>query len=449
MTKTQSLKDRGAALSARILGGSKRFRSNFVRIASASVISQGLNVVMLPVLSRLYSPQEFGLLTTYMMVHAIFLSVVSWRSDWLLPNVTGRYRGIAALQAGVLAISVTTSLLAVVLLVAGDYLLKLVGLPAEVTTKALLVVGVLTAGLQLLFQSWYVREGTLGVVGVAKLSQTAIVLVGSLIAALAFAAFAGLVYGYVAGFVGAVIILRGALKKMVSSRFRLKAVLAIWKRNAGQLATGSALGLVNIFLTQAIVILLVEYYSQETVGAFGLVFRVAMAPMMLISMAIMQSFWSDAVQMVRNDPPALWRFYTGALKRLATLACPLALIFLAGPLYVPFVFGGERWAEAGVLLAAVTPYLFGIIIFSPTTHLIVYGKAHWQLAADLVTLILAAVTFSAIAKGGGEAWTAILGASIVLLLGYIVRFFLHFMACRQRILLTAGNDSISYSPRTG
>jgi len=64
---------------------------------------------------------------------------------------------------------------------------------------------------------------------------------------------------------------------------------------------------------------------------------------------------------------------------------PFAVVFLFGPFYVPWVFGHEEWRRAGFLLMAVTPYLAGILIFGPTTHLIVCKKAHRQLGCDLLT----------------------------------------------------------------
>jgi len=112
-----------------------------------------------------------------------------------------------------------------------------------------------------------------------------------------------------------------------------------------------------------------------------------------------QSFWSDAAILVKTKPEQLKRFYLQSTKRLCVVAIPFTLIYLCGPLYIPLIFGREEWSGAGVILMSVTPYLFGMIVFSSTTHLIVYDKAHWQLLCDLTT-------------------------------GYILRFFVHLKANR-------------------
>jgi hypothetical protein len=69
-----------------------------------------------------------------------------------------------------------------------------------------------------------------------------------------------------------------------------------------------------------------------------------------------------------------------------------------------------------------------MIVFSPTTHLIVYRKAHWQLAIDLVTFIVSTGTFTSLALSGQSAAAALFGSSLIMLAGYLVRFAAHLRA---------------------
>ncbi len=71
--------------------------------------------------------------------------------------------------------------------------------------------------------------------------------------------------------------------------------------------------------------------------------------------------------MVKHDRPALRRKYLKLLKMLAALAIPGTVICLSGPLYVGVLFGAEEWSEAGVILAALTPYLMGSFVFKITS----------------------------------------------------------------------------------
>ena len=197
----------------------------------------------------------------------------------------------------------------------------------------------------------------------------------------------------------------------------------------------TALSIVNIMMTMSLTLLLVLFYSSQIVGWYGLVFRLATAPISLLTTSIVHSFWADAAILAKSDPYALRLFYLGSIKRLGLLSVPFAALFLCGPYYVPIIFGPEDWSGAGHLLMAVTPYLVGMIMFSPTTHLIVYGKAHWQLASDLLTFFLSALGFALVASAGFEAWIAVAVASTFLLFGYLLRFVMHLVANSRQIAM--------------
>ena len=117
---------------------------------------------------------------------------------------------------------------------------------------------------------------------------------------------------------------------------------------------------------------------------------------------------------------------------LAALAIPGTVICLSGPLYVGVLFGAEEWSEAGVILAALAPYLVGSFVFSSTNHLVVYGRQGYQLASDMFGVVLAGMSVVVCAKLGQEFYVAVFFASVSVLLSYLLRFQLHLIANRER-----------------
>jgi len=412
-----------------IIGGSLRFRRNLLKIASATFLAQCLGLAALPVLTRLYGPTEFGVFTTYTMMQGLLLAVVTARADWLIPNARSPARARALMGAGALSAAALLVVLALALWTFAPPLRALFRIPESSLFLYLLPFGVLFGAAQLLFQSWFIYRGDLGFVGWSKLAQAGVTLTISIALGLTSGTSNGLIIGYVAGFAGAALTLFAGSAPWPWRRMqRVHHSLLMVRAYGAQMASSSALGLVNILANMSIVFLILRFYGNDIVGWYGLVFRLATAPIGLISTALVQSFWSDAAALAKTDPEALRRFYLGAVKRLALLAIPFAAVFLCAQLYIPLLFGAEDWSGAGVLLMAVTPYLVGMIVFSPTTHLIVYGKPHWQLAADLISLIASAAAFSVVALSGAPPWQAILVSSFVLLAGYILRFHLHLLA---------------------
>ncbi len=420
----------------RIFGGSARFRSNFVKIASASLIAQLIGLISLPFLTRIFSSSEFGVLTTYTMIQGIGLGFITGRLDWIIPNAKTKRQAIKLIGVGVLFVVFFMLVCALIVMAFKEPIALWFKLPTNHIVLELLPIGLLAGGFQLLFQAWFIFKGDLGAVGWSKLAQSIITLTVSLGAGLLTFTTNGLVLGYVAGLLAAASVLlwksEGAFPRF--TKVDLKHYYRRAQVYGTQILSSVGLSLVNVCLTMSLIMLILTFYGNTILGWYGLVFRIATAPIGLITTALAQSFWTDAAILVKKDPEQLWAFYKNSILRLIVLALPMCLVFLCGPFYIPLLFGAEEWSGAGVILMAVTPYLFGMIVFSPTTHLIVYGKAHWQLMCDVSTLGLSVIVFSTLAKTGFDAHIAIFGSSLVMLFGYLARFVIHKKANTQATL---------------
>lgn len=429
-----------------LFGGSERFRSNFIKIASASLAAQLLGLLSLPLLTRLFSAENFGVLTSFTMAQSLCLALVTWRTDWIIPNARHDGQARRLLFLGSLILGVMTIIFSTCVFFFRLPLAKLLKLPVDSFVIELLPIGLFAGGLQFLLQSWYIYKGDLTAVGWSKLVQAVSVLLISLGAG--FLAFTdnGLVLAYVFGLVSAAFFLwiykRRQGLDILKARTNTKQIAVRLRYYGGQLAASTGLSFANICLLSSLTFLILFYYGNTVLGWYGLVFRLATAPIGLITTGLVQSFWADAATLAKTDPRALRKFYLSSTGRLAILATPMALVFLAGPIYIPIVFGAEEWSGAGPILAAVTPYLVGMIVFSPTTHLIVYNKAHWQLVCDLITLGLSVIVFALAANSGASATTAILSSSLCMLFGYLLRFAAHLHANTKQIAASEGASEV-------
>ena len=90
------------------LSGIWRLRSRFARnvwqVARAQALAQALPVLAAPLLTRLYTPADFGVLALCLSVLGIAQAVGTGRFDWSLPNArsTGMAAAVAACGALVL-----------------------------------------------------------------------------------------------------------------------------------------------------------------------------------------------------------------------------------------------------------------------------------------------------------------------------------------------------------
>lgn len=415
----------------RLLGGTDRFRKNFLKIASASLLAQTMGLLSLPILTRLFSAENFGALTTFLMVHSVLLAFITGRVDWIIPNAKSNQDARSLMQIGTWLALLFIFVIGLLLTLFKSQFLLYFKFPSESILTELLFIGLIAGALQLLLHAWFVYKGDLSAIGWGKLAQASATLIVSITLGLLGFLTTGLISAYIIGFfaAAAVLICKGsdAFTNLSPKAFLVESPQKITTYTS-TIIFNSALSITNVFMNMSLVFLIMIFYNNTILGWYGIVFRMATAPIGLITAGLVQSFWSDAAILVKEDPLSLRNFYYASTKRLMLVAIPLTVIFLCGPLYIPIIFGSEEWSGAGKILAAVTPYLIGTIVFSPTTHLIVYNKAHWQLACDLTTLISSCIVFAIMASRGISAEWVILSSSSIMLLGYLFRFLLHLKA---------------------
>jgi hypothetical protein len=99
-------------------------------------------------------------------------------------------------------------------------------------------------------------------------------------------------------------------------------------------------------------------------------------------------------------------------------------------LYIGLLFGADRWAAAGWVLAASVPMLVGQAAASPLSHLVIHRKQHWQAAWDLVRVTLLAAVIEMLGQAGVAFVGTVLGLSLVMGGMYIVLVLLNLRALK-------------------
>lgn len=401
-----------------------RFARNVWQVARANVLAQALPVLAAPLLTRLYAPADFGELALFASWLGMALAVATARFDWSVPNARSRCGAASVLVLGALVLPLAALLCALALVIDG-----------RGGWFWLLVPSLLGGGAQQLLVAWHVRGADLGRVGRAKVAQS--------VATVGLPLFAGplvpaghgawaLVAGVVAGaWVGLGSLWRAAadLQRALASLTRRRLAVA-WRRFGPEAGWSTLVSLLNAASFAAVPLLLVRHYSVAEVGLYALVQRVALGPVGLVGAAVSQSFWAEAARLVRSDRPALVRLYFTSTRRLAWVALPLALLALAGPWYVGPLFGAERWAAAGAVLAASVPMLVGQVVVSPLSHLVIHRRQHWQALWDLARLALLALAVEAASRAGAPLAVAVLALSAVMAAMYAVLFGLNWRALK-------------------
>ena len=404
-----------------------RLRRNLSTVAVGQIAAQLVVLAATPVLTRLYSPVDFALLTVFAGTLNLLLCVSTWRFEWSVPIARRESLAAGCITLGLLATVVVT--------VTGLGLYALgVQLPGEFTALSderwlvvPLALAVTFGGIDALVQGWFTRSGDIRILAVARFFQAITnVLVGIFLWFL-LGEGQGLIWALLAGSVVSLLVGLSHARGLSSSLAAINAsTLAAAMRHFRSAATLSvASSIAQSVSTSLLPILLLFYHTPTEVGWFALANRLAIGPLGFVTQAVSQSFWAEAAQMIHDNPLQLRALYLKITRWLLLLALPLAALCTLGPLFVGPLLGRENWTGAGWVLAAMAPLVVGWVVATPLNHLLAHGRASWVLGWDVGRAIAIITTVAATAHCGLSFVVTILSMSLVALVCYGALIWLH------------------------
>lgn len=341
-------------------------------LASVGVLVGGTGIAAvctaatLPVLTRVYSPTDFGLLAALTGLISIASISACLRFDIAIPIPQHDADAVNVLALAVLSAGVVTVLISVIVLLASEPLLTLFGHIGILPFIWLLPVGVFAAALNGAMQSWLIRKKRFGLIARNRIMQAGVASGSQVAVGFAGAGTAGLLVGPTLG-VGVVCL---ALAAQIAKFDRSHAFELSWRRMHEAFLTYrrfpkySALeALANTASIQVPILMIAALAPASEAGYLLLAIFVVQAPIGLLGTAIGQVFLSHAPDEHRRGQ--LGAFITGIFRSLLkTGVGPLAFGGMLAPVLFAKVFGAE-WQRSGVLLAWMTPWFVLQYLASP------------------------------------------------------------------------------------
>ena len=376
------------------------FRGNVLKLVNGSVAAHAVGFLALPLLSRLFDPQAFGLLQLFQASLSLPLVMLSLRYEVALLEPPEDATFLLVLQ---LCYWVMACMLVVTV---GLWLLIASGLLA-IPAKFELIYGFIPFGLVaggLLQVAGYIslRQKSFGVIAAAKLLQVAgfsgvAVLAGFLFPRMALALlFADVVGRMTAAFV----CIRqdmGAHGRLLRTRLQKASLLEIavkYKNFPILYLPGDLLSAIGAFIAPMSILTL---YGAATTGQYALVERSISVPLAVLAGAIAQAHAAQFSDDLRNRSAGLLSSVRAfALKLLLIGVLPSLALAVLGPLLIELVFGSQ-WLVAGSIAQWMVPvFLSTFVVFPLNMALTLLGEQRMQLVWQAIRLgLVASVWFSA------------------------------------------------------
>ena len=266
-------------------------------LVTGAAAAQAFVFAARPVLTRLFTPDEFGVLTVFVTLVTVLGTVSSGRYEdaLMLPEEDEEAVGLLALA---LALTTGVALLTALVLLGLPLWTDLLGGPAMRPAFLLLPPAVALAGWSLALETWHTRRHRFRPVSASRALQSGSVVAIQLAAGIAAVGAAGLVAGAVAGFAVSVLWLGVTFLAAEGERLRVRlgALPALARRYARFPLFSAPAALLNVLASRAPVLLLAAFFTPGTVGQFGIAFGTLVLPLGLLTGAVGQVFFVQAAE---------------------------------------------------------------------------------------------------------------------------------------------------------
>jgi O-antigen/teichoic acid export membrane protein len=408
-----------------------------VGLVTGAGAAYGIVAAASPILTRLYSPADFGHFQIYITVFSFLLIAAAGRLEVAVLLPKELRGGVEVAVLGLTAVAITSAVTAIawaILTAAGALHGRL-----DVIARYGWILPAATAGggATAVLMQWVLREGDYHAVSIARVTQSTTIAATQVAAALTpVTAGAGLMLGDAAGrLAGAATLLarswrsHGALVRQVRAADLRLMLIRYWRFPV--ISSGSALlntagnVLPTVFLSA---------FGPTPLGWFALVDRLISSPIALVGQQISQVYGAKAAKLAHDDPDGLRILFRDLSLKLAwTGALPFAALALVGPWMFALVFG-ESWRAAGryAQLLAIMQYI-GFFVWPLMPTLNILEHQHWQLAWDIARLALIAALMAAAARFGGTPMWVVTAYAAGMTAAYISHAMLSYVAIHRRV----------------
>lgn len=342
------------------------FARSVMTLTVGTVVAQGILIASSPILTRIYTPSDFGQMSVFIAMFGLFGAIGALRFELAIPLPEQEREATALVVLGSLIVLFLSIILLLATLEFGESIGALLDAPELFSYLWLLPVAFFFNGIFMLFNMLSVRHSQFGNIAVAKIAQSVVTVTVQIIGA-PFGWFS-LILGRVLGHFTAMLHL--LLRSRAAIGANIKGVSLGDLQNTAKnyrkfplISTWSAL--TSSIGVSATPLLMTLIYGNEFVGYFAVTMMVMVAPMSIVGVAIQNVFFRQAVHAHRKG--CLSDLILAVHSRLVLTLMPL---FLLASFVLPEAFAmifGSRWETSGLLAVWILPWMFFQLTVTPCT----------------------------------------------------------------------------------
>jgi O-antigen/teichoic acid export membrane protein len=378
---------------SKIISPKSEFSKNFFILFKGTMIAQIIPMLLMPVLTRMYSPDDFGVLELFVSVTTILGSIANLRYELSIVLSDRKEDAWNIMSLGFLIAFVLSIILQILI---GFFADTIAGLLNNSQIKFWLYFVPITVFVQGAFNmlSYYnTREKLFKSISTASIARSSS-RTGTQIA-LGFISKSpmGLILGQIIGYIASIIPLMSKIKLKLFIR---KTSLANMKVQAKKYKDfpkyTMPATLANVLAINLTSILISALYNITQVGYYSLSNRILGLPSAIIGTSMQNVYYKEAHDQLKKYGHAK-EVFLSTLKKLGLLSIPIIIVvFFLGEWLFAVIFGAE-WRIAGYYAKILIPLIMIRFVTAPLSiSLSVFEKQKislfWQIGLLVLTVLI-------------------------------------------------------------
>lgn len=359
---------------------------SFLMILSSG-IAQVILIITTPIITRLYSPAEFGEFTIFSNIAMILIPIINARYDLLIVNAKNdRSANILSQISFLISLLILLILIPILAISAWLY-------PNFILDFIFIIIMLFLVSLTNIFTNYLNKERKYKVLSLINVFRAGSMALLQIIFGLLSLGSLGLIIGFSLSYITGITLGYKTFKKHFNIVRNKEETKALFLENKNQLVYSTPSILLNSLSFSVVVFFIGILYTNTEVGIYGMAIRVLGIPVTIISLGLSKIFMQQA-----ND----YYIERGNFRNLL-LKLSSTLVIVSIILYVPlYLFSeelvnillGHSWVDAITVIKIVIPlFVIRLIVSTVSLSVIVLQKQQLELILQALFLIGTTVTF--------------------------------------------------------
>ena len=347
------------------------FGKNVVTLLTGNSIAQAIPIAISPILTRLYTPEDFGIFALYLSIVSILVILATGKYDVAIMLPKKDADAINLLLLSLIITSIRSIAVLIVIILFKSQIVEMLNEPLIANWLYFIPLSIILTAMYQCFSVWNNRKKNYKSISQSLIARSFVTGSINIGAGVTQKGVFGLILGNIIGQAISLLIIvnKNTISFQLIRKFvlfsKIMALLKKYKKMPLVLLPNSFIDAVRV---NGLNFLIINFFSNAMLGQFSLAWKVAYMPMSLIGQSLAQVLFE---KMASSEKFLIFAIVKQFLLKVSIISLPVfLLLYFIAPSLFGVVFGSD-WEIAGKAVSALTPWLYCSFITSPLSSVFI------------------------------------------------------------------------------